>query len=77
MKKSNIALKSNIMLEGREKLERACPGDFAALIFPSRMRDSRVRKIYFSERQIWEYLQTVSCLTCGRPCAGTCASDKD
>lgn len=78
--KSNLQIKSNLMVEKEDGVEvkgkkhqmRYLPGDLAALIEPSKMRDNRVRAMYFDSQQIHEYEQTVFCLTCRRPCAGTC-----
>lgn len=80
MTESNLQIKSNLMIEKVDGIEvknskyqrRYFPGDFAALIEPSRMKDNRVREQYFTPQQIYEYQQTIICLTCGRPCAGTC-----
>lgn len=80
MQQSNLQLKSNLMVETVDGVEvknakeqiRYFPGDFAALIEPSRMEDIRCREKYFTPQQIDEYRQTIVCLTCKRPCAGTC-----
>jgi hypothetical protein len=80
MTESNLQIKSNLMVEKTDGFEvtnskyqrRYFPGDFAALIEPSRMKDNRGRERYFTRQQIDEYQQTIVCLTCKRPCAGTC-----
>lgn len=74
--KSNIALRSNIMLEGRKTLKQSCPGDFAKLLWPSLFVNGLHEK-NFSQRQVQEYRQTRHCLTCGRACAGTCVTEED
>jgi hypothetical protein len=70
--KSNIELKSNIMLEGRKTLMQSCPGDFAGILFADKMREKRGRAQHFSSQQIHEYQQTLRCGLCGRSCAGSC-----
>lgn len=80
MTESNLEIKSNLMIEKIDGFEvtslkyqrRYFPGDFAALIEPSKMKDHRVQERYFTRQQIDEYQQTIVCLTCKRPCAGTC-----
>lgn len=80
MTESNLQIKSNLMIEEVDGVEvknsrhqiRYFPGDFAALIAPSKMKDNRGREQYFTRQQIDEYQQTIVCLTCKRPCAGTC-----
>lgn len=80
MKKSNLKLKSNLMVESIDGVEvenakeqiRHFPGDFAALIEPNRMKDVRIREKYFTSQQIIEYQQTIVCYICKKPCAGTC-----
>jgi hypothetical protein len=70
---SNLQLKSNLMIDdGTKNQTHYFPGDFAAHIQPHRMRDKRIRKQYFKPHQIHEYEQTLVCLICKRPCAGTC-----
>ena len=72
---SNLQLKSNLMIDdGRKSQTRCFPGDFAALVEPHRMRDKRIRGQYFESQQIHEFQQTLICLLCKRPCAGTCES---
>jgi hypothetical protein len=82
--KSNLKLKSNLMVEtvngvevknAREQIHYF-PGDFAAEIEPHRMKDTRMREIYFTHQQIIEYQQTIVCYTCKKPCAGTCSKSK-
>lgn len=78
--KSNLQLKSNLMVEKEDGVEKKnakeqihyFPGDFAALIEPSRMKDIRCQEMYFTRQQIQEYQQTIVCLSCKKPCAGTC-----
>lgn len=80
MKKSNLQLKSNLMVESMDgvkeknlKKQIHCfPGDFAAEIEPKLMKDVRIREKCFTEQQIIEYQQTIVCYTCKKPCAGTC-----
>jgi hypothetical protein len=80
MKKSNLQIKSNLMIEkidGREIKKskeqiQFFPGDFAALIEPYRMKDVRIREQYFTQQQIIEYQQIIVCFICKKPCAGTC-----
>jgi len=80
MNSSNLQLKSNLMVEKVDGVEvtnakkqiRYFPGDFAAEIEPSRMKDVRVREQYFTCQQIIEYQQTIVCYVCKKPCAGTC-----
>lgn len=80
MTESNLQIKSNLMVEKIDGSEvknskyqtHYFPGDFAALIQPSKMRDNRGRQMHFTRQQIDEYQQTIVCLTCKRPCAGTC-----
>jgi len=80
MKKSNLKLQSNLMVESIDGVEvknykyqiRYFPGDFAALIEPTRMKDVRIREMYFTSQQIIEYQQTIVCCICKKPCAGTC-----
>lgn len=79
MQQSNLKLKSNLMVEtvngNQEKTKKQIqcfPGDFAALIEPSLMKDTRCQGKYFTREQILEYQQTIVCLTCKKPCAGTC-----
>lgn len=81
--KSNLQIKSNLMvekvngveLEGIKFQSRYFPGDFAALIEPSLIKNYQIRARYFDSQQINEYLQTIMCLDCNRPCAGTCQLD--
>lgn len=72
--RSNIALKSNVMVEGLKPFIQSCPGDLAYLLHPS-LFDLRTQHQHFSEKQIQEYQQTLVCFLCHRPCAGTCQSD--
>ena len=74
--KSNVSLRSNVMLEGRKTLKQSCPGDFAKLLWPSLCTSDLLEK-NFSARQVQEYRQTRRCLTCGRACAGTCVVEED
>ena len=80
MTESNLEIKSNLVVEKIDGVEvtnsthqrRYFTGDFAALVEPSKMKDHRVQEQYFTRQQIYEYQQTIVCLTCKRPCAGTC-----
>lgn len=74
--RSNIALKSNVMVEGHKTLRESCPGDLAYLLYRS-LFDVRVRDKHLSKQQIQEYQQTLICLLCRRPCAGTCQPDNE
>jgi hypothetical protein len=78
---SNLEIKVNLMIDDKESKEYkkqiwCFPGDFAAELEPGKMRDARVRRQYFEDGQINEYLQTIVCLRCKRPCAGTCETTK-
>jgi len=80
MEKSNLKVKSNLMVESIDGVEvknpkeqiRYFPGDFAAEIEPNYMKDVRIKDKYFTKQQIIEYEQTIVCYICKRPCAGTC-----
>lgn len=73
MMKSNLQIKSNLMVEGRKQLNQCVPGDLAAKLYNLHMTDPRCRpNSNFTQQQIDEYLQTIPCSLCKRPCAGTC-----
>jgi len=59
------------MIDDGRKQAPYFPGDFAYQLNPSSF-DSRVQGMYWTERQIHEYQQTIICLNCKLPCAGTC-----
>ncbi len=71
MTRSNLQIKSNLMIDDGRKKSQYFPGDFAFELNPSSF-DSRDQRQYWSEKQIHEYQQTLKCHICKRPCAGTC-----
>lgn len=73
MTHSNLGLKSNLMIDDGRKQRNYFPGDFAYQLDPSSF-DSRLlgNNSQWSKKQIDEYHQTIFCLRCKRPCAGTC-----
>jgi hypothetical protein len=81
----NLSIRINLMIDGNSlkddheenrgkyKKQMWCfPGDFAAELEPSKMRDKNTQRRYFEDWQINEYRQTLVCYRCKRPCAGTC-----
>jgi len=71
MPQSNLQIKANLMIDDGRNQEPHFPGDFAYQLNPSSF-DSRVQRTHWTDRQIHEYQQTLICLRCKRPCAGTC-----
>jgi len=71
--KSNIAIKSNLILDHPDykPVHRYLPGDFVKKIYPG-MVDTRTIESALSKRQIVELEQYLVCILCGMPCAGTC-----
>jgi hypothetical protein len=73
MLKSNLQIKSNLMIDdGKKKLIHYVPGYLLRNLHPS-YKDSRViNTLGLSSQQLYEYEMTIMCLVCRRPCAGTC-----
>jgi len=64
-----------LMIDDGRKQSPYFPGDFAYQLNPSSF-DSRVQRRDWTDSQIHEYQQTIRCLRCNRPCAGTCLIHK-
>jgi len=71
---SNINVSSNLMIDdGSDKPKNNYyPGDFLALLYPS-LVDARGIDQELTTRQIEEYKRYLVCITCNKPCAGTCS----
>ena len=71
--KANLDIRSNLMLDDKkhEAKHRYLPGDFVAQVYPNKV-DRRVIEKELTRKQIIEYEQYLVCLTCKKPCAGTC-----
>lgn len=78
MKKSNIHIKANVMIDDDEHKHEIeyVPGDLLYLIDRMRLDKRTIDDGNVHNRatllQIEEYLETILCLNCKMPCAGTC-----
>jgi hypothetical protein len=74
---TNLNVSSNLMLDDfdHKPEHKYFPGDFLALVNKT-LIDSRIIDSNLTDRQIVEYKQYLTCLFCGRTCAGTCTKTK-
>jgi hypothetical protein len=74
MKKSDLNVASNLMLDDRDHRPhyRYMPGDLLAQIYREFISPPETIHYHLTQRQQVEYLQYLPCLLCGRQCAGTC-----
>jgi len=71
--KSNLSIKSNLMIadDDHKPEYKYLPGDYIGHIYREKV-DSRVIDRELTRQQRIEYDQYLECLTCGKPCAGSC-----
>ena len=69
--KSNLMIRSNVMVEGQANKYKFVPGDLIIQLFPE-WSDNRVIAKHLSPQQIEEYQESLICLLCKKPCIGTC-----
>lgn len=74
MKRSDLNVASNLMLEDRDHQPhyRYMPGDLLGQIYREFISPPETIHYHLTQRQQLEYLQYLPCLLCGRQCAGTC-----
>ena len=75
---SHLQIASNLMMESRKNTPhyRFMPGDLVAQIYKEFLNPETMHR-FLTARQQREYLQYLSCLLCGRSCAGTCGKKPD
>jgi hypothetical protein len=74
---SNLQVSSNLMLEDPEHQPhyKWMPGDYVATIYKEFLNPEYIHQC-LTPRQQREHLQYLSCILCGRACAGTCGSER-
>lgn len=73
MVKSNLQIKSNLMIDDGQKRTKYFLGYlFRDLGYKDSRSFEQLRlNVGLTQQQLYEYEMTIHCITCGRPCAGT------